>query len=281
MLTEQQKEIRKKGLGATDCAVVMGLSHYKTPYELWLEKTGRKESAAILSDDRLHLRHAHEETISREYARRRGVKLRRVNQTVFHKRLPFMLCNLDRVIIGQKKIIECKSASGFMRGYWGETGSDEAPIEYLLQVQHQMACAEYEDSDIAALIDIDDYRIYAAPRNEKIIKKIEDACEKFWVENVLADIPPPPTTRGDLKLMYPVNNGNFIEANAEALYSLSYITGMKQEIKTLDIEKEKAEKALIEIIADNDGLIDNEGKLLVTFQANKSGNRTLLIKKRG
>lgn len=211
MLTIEQKEIRKQGLGATDCAVVMGLSHYKTQYELWLEKTGRKEADMILSDDRLHLRHAHEETISREYARRKDVKLRRVNQTIFHKRLPFMLCNLDRVIIGQKKIVECKSASGFMRGYWGETGSDDAPIEYLLQVQHQMSCAEYEDSDIAALIDIDDYRIYSTPRNEKIIQKLEDACEKFWVENVLADIAPAPTTRGDLKLMYPVNNGDFIE----------------------------------------------------------------------
>ena len=281
MLTVEQKQIRQKGLGATDCAVVMGLSQYKTPYELWLEKTGRSEIPAILSDDRLHLRHAHEETISREYMRRKDVKLRRVNQTIFHKRLPFMLCNLDRVIIGQRKIVECKSSSGFMRGYWGETGSDEAPIEYLLQVQHQMACAEYDDADIAALIDIDDYRIFPTPRNEKIIQKIEGACEKFWVENVLADIPPPPTTRGDLKLMYPVNNGKFIEANAEALYSLSYISGIKEEIKALDVQKEKAEKQLIEIIADNDGLTDSENKILVTFHANKSGNRTLLIKKRG
>ena len=109
MLTEAQKESRKQGLGATDCAVVMGLSPYKTRYELWLEKTGQSEDQPILSDDRLHLRHAHEETIAREYARRNNVKLRRVNQTVYHKRLPFMFCNLDRVIIGQKKIVECKS----------------------------------------------------------------------------------------------------------------------------------------------------------------------------
>ena len=197
MLTIEQKEIRRQGIGATDCAVVMGLSRYKTPYELWLEKTGRKEEETILTDDRLHLRHAHEETISREYARRKDVNFARVNQTIFHKKFPFMLCNLDRVVIGQRKIVECKSSSGFMRAFWGETGSDEAPIEYLLQVQHQMACSEYEDSDIAALIDIDDYRIYLTPRNNKIIQKLEDACDRFWNENVLTDVPPPPTTRGD------------------------------------------------------------------------------------
>jgi len=280
MLTIEQKEIRKQGLGATDCAVVMGLSHYKTPYELWLEKTGRKEEETILTNDRLHLRHAHEETISREYARRKDVKLRRVNQTIFHKRLPFMLCNLDRVVIGQKKIVECKSASGFMRAYWGESGSDEAPIEYLLQVQHQMACAEYEDSDIAALIDIDDYRIYSTPRNDKIIQKIEDACEKFWIENVLADVPPPPTTRGDLKLMYPVNNGDFIELTDSIDATLMILQNKKDDIKQLMSEREELEKTIIEFIADKDG-IKQDDKIIATFQANKSGNRTLLIKKRG
>lgn len=280
MLTVEQKEIRKKGLGATDCAVVMGLSQYKTPYELWLEKTGRREPTAILNDDRLHLRHAHEETISREYARRHGVKLRRVNQTIFHKRLPFMLCNLDRVIIGHRKIVECKSASGFMRPFWGETGSDAAPIEYLLQVQHQMACSEYEDSDIAALIDIDDYREYATPRNEKVIKKIEDACEKFWVENVLADIPPPPTTRGDLKLMYPQNNGTFIQVTPEIIKHMDDLEIVKSEIKRFTGQKEFFEHQIINFIADNDG-IKNDEKILATFQANKAGNRTLLIKKRG
>lgn len=279
MLTIEQKQERKLGLGATDCAVVMGLSRYKTPYELWLEKTGRKEEETILTDDRLHLRHAHEETIAREYARRKNVKLRRVNQTIHHKKYPFMLCNLDRVIIGEKKIVECKSASGFMRSHWGESGSDVAPIEYLLQVQHQMACAEYDDSDIAALIDIDDYRIFSTPRNQKVIANIESTSDRFWHENVLADVAPPPTTRGDLKLMYPLNNGNFIEATTEILERLDFLQAIKDDIKIMEGNKAEHEKEIIEFIAANDG-IKLDDKVLATFQANKAGNRTLLIKKR-
>lgn len=279
MLTVEQKEQRKNGLGATDCSVVMGLNPYKTPYELWLEKTGRQEPAAILSDDRLHLRHAHEETISREYARRNNVKLRRVNQTVIHKRLPFMLCNLDRVIIGQKKIVECKSSSGFMRATWGESGTDQAPLYYILQVQHQLACSEYDDADIAALIDIDDYRIFPQPRNEKVIQKIEDACERFWTENVLKDIPPEPTNRNDLKLMYPLNNGNFIECGANVHLLLDDLDAVKLQAKGLDDEREKIEKELIQMIANNDG-ITIDGEVVVTFQATKTGTRVLRIKRR-
>ena len=167
-----------------------------------------------------------------------------------------------------------------MRAFWGETGSDEAPIEYLLQVQHQMACSEYEDSDIAALIDIDDYRIYSTPRNNKIIQKLEDACDRFWNENVLTDVPPPPTTRGDLKLMYPTNNGEFIELTESIDATLMFLQNKKDDIKLLTSEKEEMEKTIIEFIADKDGIKQGD-KIIATFQANKSGNRTLLIKKRG
>lgn len=279
MLSIEQKEERKKGLGATDCAAVMGLSPYKTPYELWLEKTGRTEDQAILSEDRLRLRHAHEETIAREYAFQKQVKLKRVNSTVYHKRLPFMLCNLDRVIIGQRKIVECKSSSGFMRQIWGINGTDEAPLHYILQVQHQLACAEYDDADLAALIDIDDYRIYPMPRNEKVIQRIEDACEKFWTENVLKDIAPEPTTRGDLKLMYPLNNGNFIEVGHNVHLILDDLDSVKAQTKTLDDERERIEKEIIQMIADNDGLTI-DGEIVATFQATAKGTRVLRIKRR-
>ncbi len=279
MLTSEQKEQRKLGLGATDCAAVMGLSPYRTPYELWMIKTGRAEESAILNEDRLRLRHAHEETIAREYAFRHNVKLKRVNKTTIHKRLPFMLCNLDRVVIGQKRIIECKSSSGFMRNTWGENGSDEAPLYYILQVQHQLACSEYDDAEIAALIDIDDYRVFSQPRNEKIIEKIEAACENFWVNHVLKDIPPAPTNRNDLKLMYPSNNGNLIEATPDVLSYIDEINKIKGDIKILDNEQIKIEKEVIEFIAENDG-ISYEDSILVTFKADKNGKRSLRIKER-
>ncbi len=277
MLSIEQKEIRKNGLGATDCAAVMGLSPYKTPYELWMIKTGRADEETILNEDRLRLRHAHEETIANEYAFQKNVKLRRVNSTLYHKQLPFMLCHLDRVIAGQKKIVECKSSSGFMRQIWGETGSDDAPMHYILQVQHQLAVSDYEDADLAALIDIDDYRIYRMPRNEKVIQRIESECERFWNENVLADVPPPPTNRNDLKLMYPMNNGKFIELTSDIESHLFTLTSKKLNIASLTKEKEELEKEIIHFIADNDG-IKKEDKVIVTFQANKNGTRSLRIK---
>lgn len=279
MLTVEQQEQRKHGLGATDCAAVMGLSPYRTPYELWLIKTGRQEEDTILTEERLRLRHAHEETISQEYMVRQSCKLKRVNQTVYHKKLPFMLCNLDRVVIGKRKIVECKTSTAFLRQLWGDTGTDEVPIQYLLQVQHQLACSGYDEADLAALIDVDDYRIYPMPRNEKVIEKIEEACTRFWEDNVLKDVAPPPSTRGDLKLMYPRNNGKFIDATAEIMDCLTHLANCKTKIAEHTEYKEEREKQLIEFIGANDGIMDGD-KILATFQANKNGTRSLRIKER-
>ncbi|MFQ2833206.1 YqaJ viral recombinase family protein, partial [Aeromonas caviae] len=44
---EQWLAIRKLGIGSSDAAVAVGLSPYKCPLSLWLEKTGRKEPEDI------------------------------------------------------------------------------------------------------------------------------------------------------------------------------------------------------------------------------------------
>ena len=44
MITQQQREERKLGIGGSDMPIILGLSNYKTPYQLYLEKIGEAES---------------------------------------------------------------------------------------------------------------------------------------------------------------------------------------------------------------------------------------------
>jgi predicted phage-related endonuclease len=46
---------RKKGIGGSDVATILGLNKWKAPYQLWLEKTGQIEIEE--SDSVLQLRH--------------------------------------------------------------------------------------------------------------------------------------------------------------------------------------------------------------------------------
>lgn len=41
---EDWLEYRKAGIGGSDAAVVCGISRYKSPVELWMEKTGQLPS---------------------------------------------------------------------------------------------------------------------------------------------------------------------------------------------------------------------------------------------
>ena len=47
MTREDWLEERKKGIGGSDAATILGLNPYKTTIELWEEKTGRKDAPDI------------------------------------------------------------------------------------------------------------------------------------------------------------------------------------------------------------------------------------------
>lgn len=279
MLTVEQQAARENGIGASECAAVLGISPYCTPYELWLLKTGRAPKESILNESRVRLRNAHEQTIANEYATQKGVKLKRVNKTIYHKKYPHMLCHLDRVVIGERKIIECKSSMGWMKSSWGEVGTDNVPLDYIAQVQHQYACSGYSMADMAVLIDIDDFRIYPIERDEGVIKTIEEKVDHFWRYHVLEDHSPEPTTRGDIKLMFPTNNGNYIDSSAETMWLINEINQRKRIIKSTESEQDELEVKLLKLIGEHDGIKDDDG-IVATYLANKNGKRTLLIKKR-
>ena len=48
--------VRNKGVGGSDAAVAVGLSQYKSPLELWLEKTGRKPADDLSANDAVRKR---------------------------------------------------------------------------------------------------------------------------------------------------------------------------------------------------------------------------------
>lgn len=279
MLTVAQEEARERGIGASEAAAVLGVSPYCTPYELWLVKTNRMPKESILTESRLRLRHAHEQTIADEYAMQCDVKLRRVNQTIYHKKMPHMLCHLDRLVIGKQKIVECKSSMSYMKSSWGEVGTDDVPMDYIVQVQHQYACTGYSEADIAVLIDIDDFRIYPIARDEDVIKTIEEKVDHFWRYHVLEDNAPEPTTRGDIKLMFPSNNGEFIEATHLDIQTIDSINQHKSAIKIHDTQKEENEVILLKSIGSSDGLKMGD-EVIATYLADKNGKRTLRIKRK-
>jgi putative phage-type endonuclease len=108
-ISTEQKNARWAGLGGSDAPVLLGLSPYKTPFQLHLEKTGQVDPPDL--DDLEHIRWGNilEAPVAAEFTRQTGLPVAKVNTTMIHKRLPFMLANIDRRIVGKPELLEVKT----------------------------------------------------------------------------------------------------------------------------------------------------------------------------
>lgn len=274
MLTEKNIQNRKKGIGASEAGIVMGLNQHISPYHLWLIKTGQKEPDDISELPQVYWGNLHEEAIANEYEKIMNCKVRRVTNTLYHKKYPFMLCHLDRKIEGAPKVLECKFAM-FARDEWGPAGSDIVPMPYIVQVQYQLAVTGYEEADLAVLIGGCDFRVYHFRREEKLIEKITEKVSEFW-KCVETKTPPPLRDRYDVELAYPFSINEVKEAAPDVLSVVDKFCEIRAKTKELEKEKEKLTDALTLFMKDSEGLSAG-GKIIATWKANSKGTRVLRV----
>lgn len=219
-LTAQQLANREHGIGSSDCAAAIGISPYKTRIELWLEKTDQAQPENLDEVERIQWGNHLEPIIAQVYAQREGVKVQRVNQTQVHPDMPFMLSHIDRRIVGQRKILECKNAGEYFgsKGF-GEEFTDEVPDLYLVQVMHQLIVNRVDLGDLAALVGGNRLKIYRIGLDDELAELIVSKCRYFW-NCVETRTPPEPLNVVELELLYAQDNGQMktVDASVFALW---------------------------------------------------------------
>ncbi|MBB5443646.1 MULTISPECIES: YqaJ viral recombinase family protein [unclassified Paraburkholderia] len=179
---EQRLADRQAGIGGSDVAAALGLSRYKTAYQLWAEKTDRLAPENLDDIERIRFGNLMEEIIAREYARRNDVKVQRRNSIITHPKYPFMRANVDRLIVGARRGLECKNVDGmaFRFGEWGEPGTDQVPDEYLLQCHHYMTVLDYSEWHLAACVGGNSLRTYIIERDAETEEMLIEQEHAFW-----------------------------------------------------------------------------------------------------
>lgn len=276
MLTPEQREKRKGGLGGSDIAAILGVDPYKTAMQLWLEKTGRAEPEDISDKAPVYWGNVLEAVIADEYAKITGAKVHRVNETLQHPKFPWLLGHIDRRVVGLRKLLECKTAGFFMAKEWGEPGTDHVPERYIIQVQHYLALKDYEEADIAALIAGSDFRIHPIVRDEALIQTMIERANEFWQKNVLEDIPPEPTSRLESEQLHPRDSGKTEEAPPEVIGVINEYKALKNKIAALEQEKKQREAQITKVIGSASG-IRVADKIVATWKANINGSRVLRL----
>ncbi|WP_303220378.1 YqaJ viral recombinase family protein [Enterococcus asini] len=178
---------RRRGIGGSDVATILGLNKWKSAYQLWLEKTGQVELDHTDSEP-AYWGNVLEEVVAKEFQERTGLKVRRRNQVFEHPLHPFLRANIDRDVVGEKAVLECKTANQFLAKEWE---GEEIPLSYLCQVQHYMNVMNYDHAYIAVLIGGQKFVWKRIERDQELIDMITERLVDFWETNVVEGVEPP------------------------------------------------------------------------------------------
>lgn len=234
MTHQEWLEDRRKGIGGSDVATVLGLNKYKSPYQLWLEKTGQVEVTSAQSEA-AYWGNTLEEVVAEEFSKRTGKKVRKRNQVFEHPKYPFLRANIDRDVVGENAVLECKTANQFLANEWDD---DEIPIQYICQVQHYMNVLNLDYVYIAVLIGGQKFVWKKMDRDQELIDMITDRLVEFWTENVEKGIEPAidgsKATSDFLTQRYLDTEGNQTELNGKFDENIEDLVRLKSNRKILD-----------------------------------------------
>lgn len=167
---------RDLGIGGSDAAVIMELNPYKSPYQLWMEKTGQAVPPDLTGNQRVYWGTKNEPNIAEWFQEETGKKVRKLG-TLRNRTYPFMLANIDRQIVGENAGLEIKTADVREYKKWKD---DEIPDAYYCQCLHYMAVTGADYWYIAVLLGGNDAKWKRIERNESDIKTLIDAERDFW-----------------------------------------------------------------------------------------------------
>ena len=232
---------RQKGIGGSDAGAVVGLNPYKSPIDVYVEKTS-EEVQAKEPNEAMRLGTDLEEYVAKRWEEATGKKVRRNNFMMAHDDYPWMVANVDREVIGENAILECKTASPYSADKWKD---GETPQHYVIQCLHYMAVTGAEKCYLACLIFSKGLEYRVIERDEDTINALIDIEKEFWNEYVLKNQLPPPdgSDAADecIRALYPES-----EASTYASLDETYISRCKRldQITELKKELEDEEKML-------------------------------------
>lgn len=170
--TPEWLELRKRHIGASDAPIILGVSPWKTAYQLWEEKQGLREPPQTNEA----MRRGHElEPIARQ-AYNDYTGLFAEPEVVFHREYKWMMASLDGISIDRSIIVEIK-CPGYKDHEIASKGN--VPEKYYPQLQHQLAVIGLNKLHYFSYRD-GDFCLIEVMRDDDYIKDMIAKEKEFW-----------------------------------------------------------------------------------------------------
>lgn len=208
-------DFRNKGIGGSDVAAIMGISKYRSPVEVWMEKRGLKEPQDLSDKEAVEWGNRLESIVRDKFAETHPelMVMELPASLVSHNR-PWAHANLDGCVKdehGEWGVLEIKTVGKNREKDW----ADGVPDYYLTQVTHYLSVTGWKYAWVVALIGGQHYVEFKVMRDEDDVAMVESAVDTFWndcvVGGALPQIVGGSTESGALLDLFGVESSEYVQ----------------------------------------------------------------------
>lgn len=268
---------RKDGIGGSDCSAVLGFNKWRTPIDVWIDKTN-PDMIQSITNTSMQIGHLAEQTIVKPlFVEQEEKKVIEDHKIRIHPEHDILRANLDGVVVDY----------GEGPGVWeGKTILDRVldsekgvyPVAYYLQCQHNMMVTGYSFAWLSMWIkDRDTVVNHYIPRNDKLIAEIMEKELDFWDRHVIGGECPPAINDDDLKKIYDESKPTKKEATPQIVEDAIRLQEVKDQIGELEDEKGMLEFNIKEFMEDNE-VLEFNGQTLCTYKSSYTFDEDTLEK---
>lgn len=254
MSDEEWKQLRTHSIGGSDCGTILGMNNYESPFTLWQKKLWADDYEEDISDKiQVKFGHYNEQFVAKLFEDATGKKVRKHNKMMYHKDYDFISANVDRVVVGENALLECKTTSEFQKDKWKD---GNVPASYMAQCYHYMAVTGVDVVYIAVLFGNSEFHFEPIERDEEIINDIISAEVEFWNEYIIKGQRPPAddseATSKALNNFWKNTQPEVVNFDEEKTALFKSILSIKKQQKDLDKQLKGHQNKLKDLLGENE-----------------------------
>ena len=281
-MSAQVQEVfdRTTYIGSSDAAAILGVSPWKSKFQLFQEKIGEFQEEVTPAKQKIFNRGKRWEPIVIEMLvdeledRGHDVQIIARNERYLDPEHSFLAAEIDLELLldGEHVNGEMKTVHPFAAKDWGEQDTDEIPIYYTSQVLHGQMVTGRSKTIVAALIGADDLRVHQVNRDDEMIQIIRNQEVWFW-DSIQKREAPEPTSPEDIKRLYQFDTGVSMDADDELLALIGELSNIKTNYKAAEARIEVL-TTQIKARMGEAALLTYNGQKLATWKSSKESVKT-------
>jgi putative phage-type endonuclease len=221
---------RKAAVSSTDLPALLGVSPWKSEWDVAAEKLGWIEPVEQTLPMKIGL--ALEPLIRAEYEHQTGERLRRVHTLARHPTIDWAVASPDYTVVGRPWLVEAKWS---LARRW----TDGLPQDVEAQVQWAMGVTGRRRADVAALLGGSRLEVFEVGYDDALFEGLLDIAADF--RGRLAAGGPFAETLDSLKRRYPGDDGGELYATPETDAAVRTLIDVRGRRKALEADEERLE----------------------------------------